>query len=185
MMNQYRDKYNRTGGGTSRCGDAVPYRRSPMRNDMMPRGFTRPGGYGCGVGRPTPRSMPYEQNPPCDAPHGNIGGHGSRGNGRTEDGSCGCRRPTNGCDSGRVSVNCKKLMAQIRAVDFALYETVLYLDVYPHSCDALETYHKLRAQSEALRAEYEASCGPLTAFGNRGDTWDWMSGPFPWEYGAE
>ena len=76
-------------------------------------------------------------------------------------------------------------MEQICAVDFALYETVLYLDVYPHSCDALENYRKLRAQSEALRAEYEATCGPLTAFGNRGDTWDWMRNPFPWEYDAE
>jgi hypothetical protein len=76
-------------------------------------------------------------------------------------------------------------MEQIRAVDFALYETVLYLDVYPHSCDALETYRKLKARSEALHAEYEASHGPLTAFGNRGDSWDWMSKPFPWEFDAE
>ena len=90
-----------------------------------------------------------------------------------------------GCEGGSVSANCRKLMEQIRAVDFALYETVLYLDVYPHSCDALETYRKLSAQSEALHNQYEASCGPLTAFGNRGDTWDLMSRPFPWEYGAE
>ena len=71
-------------------------------------------------------------------------------------------------------------------MDFALYETVLYLDVYPHSCDALETYQKLRAQSEALHNEYEASHGPLTAFGNRsGTAWDWMSKPFPWDYEAD
>jgi spore coat protein JB len=71
-------------------------------------------------------------------------------------------------------------------VDFALYEVILYLDVYPHSCDALETYHKLKAQSEALHGEYEANYGPLTAFGNRSDSsWDWVSTPFPWEYGAE
>ena len=76
-------------------------------------------------------------------------------------------------------------MEQIRAVDFALYETVLYLDVYPRSCDAMETYRKLRARSEALHAEYEAVCGPLTAFGCKGDGWDWMSPPFPWEYDAE
>ena len=62
---------------------------------------------------------------------------------------------------------------------------ILYLDVYPHSCDALETYRKLKAQSDALHAEYESVCGPLTAFGNKGDSWDWMGKPFPWEYDAE
>ena len=162
MMNQYRDRYNRGGGRTPRYPDASPYRRSPLREDMLQHGFNRPGGYGCGGGRPTPRPMPGQPQSPC-----------------------GCRRPSCGCEGGQVSASCKRLMEQIRAVDFALYETVLYLDVYPHSCDALENYRKLRAQSEALRAEYEATCGPLTAFGNRGDTWDWMRNPFPWEYDAE
>jgi spore coat protein JB len=77
-------------------------------------------------------------------------------------------------------------MDQIRAVDFALYEVILYLDVYPHSCDALETYHKLKAQREALRKEYENTYGPLTAFENEsGASWDWIGSPFPWEFGAE
>ncbi len=94
---------------------------------------------------------------------------------------CGC-----GCGNGTDTAACKRLMDQIRAVDFALYETVLYLDVYPNSCDALETYRKLKAQSEALHAEYEATCAPLTAFGNKSDTsWDWMGKPFPWEYDAD
>ncbi len=77
-------------------------------------------------------------------------------------------------------------MDRIRAVDFALYEVVLYLDVYPHSCDALETYHKLKSQREALRREYESAYGPLTAFSNEsGASWDWIDKPFPWEYEAE
>ena len=165
MMNQYRDRYNRTGGGMSHGGNAAPYRRSPMRDSLMQNSFNRPGGCGCGMGRPMPRPMPQE-NPTCAIPRPTR-----------EGGGCGC--------GGGTSEGCRRLMEQIRAVDFALYETVLYLDVYPHSCNALETYRKLRAQSEALHNQYEASCGPLTAFGNRGDTWDWMSGPFPWEYGAE
>ncbi len=68
-------------------------------------------------------------------------------------------------------------------MDFALYEVILYLDAYPNSCDALTTYHKLRAQSAELREAYEASYGPLSAFGNQSQTsWDWMKKPFPWEY---
>ncbi len=78
------------------------------------------------------------------------------------------------------------LMDRIRAVDFALYETILYLDVYPDSCQALDTYHRLRADREALHGEFESRFGPLTAFGNESTTsWDWMSRPAPWEYGAE
>ena len=115
---------------------------------------------------------------------------GGRATPRTGNG-CGCghtaaarERSGCGCEGGRD--DCHRLLEQIRAVDFALYETVLYLDVYPRSCEALETYRKLRAQSEALHAEYEASCGPLTAFGNKSDTsWDWMSKPFPWDYDAD
>lgn len=98
------------------------------------------------------------------------------------------RRSGCGCNGGKVpdTASCDRLMDRIRAVDFALYETILYLDVYPNSCDALETYHKLKAQSEALHTEYEATRAPLTAFGNKSDTsWDWMSKPFPWEYDAD
>ena len=77
-------------------------------------------------------------------------------------------------------------MEQIRAVDFALYEVILYLDVYPHCHEALETYHKLKERSEALHREYESALGPITAFGNESTTtWDWMKKPFPWEYDAE
>lgn len=77
-------------------------------------------------------------------------------------------------------------MDRIRAVDFALYEVILYLDVYPNSCDALETYQKLRLERDTLHREYEENFGPITAFGNESATsWDWMTKPEPWEYGAE
>ena len=42
------------------------------------------------------------------------------------------------------------------------------------------------ALNEELQKQYEKVCGPLTAFGNESHTtWDWMSHPAPWEYGAE
>ena len=166
MMNQYRDRYNRAGGRSPRCGEPSPYRRPLVRDDVAQRSFNRPGGCGCGMGRASLQTVPFRNGSTCPPPRA-----------PREGGSC-------GCEGGSVSVNCRKLIEQIRSIDFALYETVLYLDVYPHSCDALETYRKLRAQSEALHAEYEASCGPLTAFGNKGNAWDWMSKPFPWEYDA-
>ncbi len=115
-----------------------------------------------------------------DGAHTGCGCHsGSTNTGNAD--SCGCNNTEeiNACDV-------RKLMDQIRAVDFALYEVILYLDVYPHSCDALETYHKLKKQHEELHHAYEASAGPLTAFGNESTTaWDWMKKPFPWECDAE
>ena len=167
MMNQ-NSRVSGTRRGGCFGGDSTPYRHAYGRGDLpSPAGGARVGGHPaspCGCGNRNHPEHGGSLRPPS----------GRNSSIPATNGGCGCQ-----------SSGCERLMSRIRAVDFALYETVLYLDVYPHSCDALETYHKLRAQSEALHAEYEASCGPLTAFGNRGDTWDWMSGPFPWEYGAE
>lgn len=165
-MNRYRNGYDRTGGRFPRGGNVSPYRRAPIRNGAGTQGVSRPGGCGCGPGNGYRRDAAANHAP--DAP---VCSTAPATPAKT---SCGC-----------ASVHGRKLMDRIRAVDFALYETVLYLDVYPHSCDALETYRKLKAQSEALHAEYEAAHGPLTAFGNRGNSWEWMSKPFPWEYDAE
>ena len=69
----------------------------------------------------------------------------------------------------------------IKAADFALWETVLYLDAYPNDRAALENYYKLRERAEELTALYENKYGPLTPFSNHGDSWQWVKGPWPWE----
>ena len=103
---------------------------------------------------------------------------------RHNDNSCGC-----GCVNvethGGGCGECHKLLQQIRAVDFALYEVILYLDVYPESCEALDTYHKLVARRQGLYQQYQSQCGPLTATANQSRTsWDWIDQPFPWENAA-
>ena len=179
MMNQYYGQPYRFGGRGDRFDrrdDRAPYRR-PMGRGSLPTnpyggGSGARGGCGCGLTRA--QAHGGRSSCPNHTPHDHrqalpVMENGGRG--------CGC---------GEASASCQKLMEQIRAVDFALYEVILYLDVYPHSCDALETYHKLKFQREALRKEYENTCGPLTAFENEsGASWDWIASPFPWEYGAE
>ena len=168
----------------ARCG--AGYDRSSVRRAVgaPPRGgasYSSPrapqGVCGCGCGN----NGGYGNGNGTGNGNRNGSGNGNRvrpSSAASRSGSCGC--------GGDERSSCKKLMEQIRAVDFALYETVLYLDVYPHSCDALETYHKLKSQSEALHREYESTCGPLSAFGNQSTTsWDWMSKPFPGEYDAD
>ena len=70
---------------------------------------------------------------------------------------------------------------RLKAADFALWETVLYLDAYPNDKIALANFYKLREEAEALTEEYERTYGTLTPFGNNGQTWQWTEGPWPWE----
>lgn len=81
--------------------------------------------------------------------------------------------------------NCQETLDLLRALDFAIQETVLYLDAYPTSQEALEYYHKLMQEREQVCDYYQKSCGPLTIYGNKSKTsWDWISAPWPWEADA-
>ena len=88
-------------------------------------------------------------------------------------------------NDANVDRSCRALMKRIRALDFAIQETVLYLDAYPRCVKALEHYHALVEQRESAVAEYQRLCGPITACGNKNKTtWQWISSPWPWEYEA-
>ncbi len=75
-----------------------------------------------------------------------------------------------------------RLLRRIQAEDFALYETVLFLDGHPQNRKALAYYHKHRDIAKTLREEFENKFGPLNIYGNRGDgDWHWVEKPWPWE----
>ncbi len=77
---------------------------------------------------------------------------------------------------------CKKQLDTLRALDFSIQETVLFLDAYPECAQALHYYHSLIEQRAQLMQSYETQCAPLTMYGNRSHTsWDWVEGPWPWE----
>ena len=77
-------------------------------------------------------------------------------------------------------------METLRALDFAIVETVLYLDAYPESKEALAYYHTLLGERAQVAAQYEKQHGPLTVLDNESATaWEWIQTPWPWEYGAE
>ena len=156
----------RLGGWKNTCGQSRQTNEMTRENGC---GMTR--GNGCGQSRGNGgSSCPWSAR----ADQSRTANETTRENGR----GCGC-----GCNA--ENSDCERLLAQIRAVDFALVEVVLYLDVYPDSCEALETYHKLIARRCALNEEYETACGPLTAMGNKSHTsWDWIDKPAPWEYNA-
>ena len=80
-----------------------------------------------------------------------------------------------------ISNNSKeKMLRQLQAYDFALYDTILYLDAYPDSKEALSTYNKYSRLAKRTRDEYEARFGPLTA-PQEANSWNWTKGPWPWQ----
>jgi hypothetical protein len=84
--------------------------------------------------------------------------------------------------NGMGTASCREKMKQLQALDFAIQETVLYLDAYPDCSQALEYYHSLIEQRKTVLEAYETACGPTCTVGNRSRTsWDWIRGPWPWE----
>ena len=82
-------------------------------------------------------------------------------------------------------VNCQKLKKKLQTVDFAIIETVLYLNAYPNCRSALDYYHKLIAEREALVSVINEKCGPICHRDNKSRTeWTWVRGPWPWELDA-
>ena len=80
---------------------------------------------------------------------------------------------------------CRNELELLQALDFAIQETVLYLDAYPNSTEALNYYHRLIKEREDVCNHYESTCGPLTIYGNTSTTsWDWINRPWPWEADA-
>ncbi len=75
-----------------------------------------------------------------------------------------------------------QLLDQIRAEDFALYETALFLNTHPDCQDALCYYQARKDTVRALKKQYEHAFGPLSIYGNTdGNCWRWVEGPWPWE----
>lgn len=81
---------------------------------------------------------------------------------------------------------CKKIKERLQKIDFSMIDTILYLDAYPNSCEALKYYHKLKEERQMLAEALAQSCDmPITNFEHAGtDEWVWTDGPWPWESAA-
>ena len=74
----------------------------------------------------------------------------------------------------------ERLLKQIQAYDFAVYDTLLYLDAYPSSKEAQCFYNKYKKLSMRAKQEYEQKYGPLTMPEETAD-WQLTDGPWPWQ----
>ena len=105
-----------------------------------------------------------------------------RGLGRSSFGRSTC--PS--CGSCEDNSECKKLMAYLQKVEFSMIDTILYLDAYPCSAEALKYYHKLKQERERVIIALSEKCNmPITSFDNTSyDAWSWTDSPWPWENSA-
>lgn len=77
-----------------------------------------------------------------------------------------------------------QLRRRISAVDFALFELVLFLDTHPDDVRAMRMRDQYKKKRDELVAEYESHFGPyvVTADDVTGDQWTWIDNPWPWDY---
>ena len=69
----------------------------------------------------------------------------------------------------------------IQAYAFAAYDMLLYLDTHPEDKKAFEMYKDLVKKWKESKTKYEMQSGPLWAFSDSGDSFDWYKSPWPWE----
>lgn len=97
--------------------------------------------------------------------------------------TCSCERNEH---NTRSTANCeeKKLKAELQKIDFSLYDTLLYLDIYPHCQKALAYYKKLLGEREQILARLREIGMPINNMSICADTWNWTESPWPWDLDA-
>ena len=94
-----------------------------------------------------------------------------------------CPLTRGGKGTGRDDRQVRMWMRRLQAVDFALQELILYLDMYPDCRRALQKYHVLKEEREKLVKALQGSGVPICAIGSESrDHWAWTDTPWPWEY---
>lgn len=73
-------------------------------------------------------------------------------------------------------------LEEIQAVDFVVYELVLYLDTHPNDSQAIQQYNQYIHYSKQLKAKFEALYGPLHfSVAKNLQQWEWSDQPWPWQ----
>lgn len=79
----------------------------------------------------------------------------------------------------------EKLMRQINAYQFSMWELHLFLDSHPNNCDAAKMLDDTRTKLAALTEQYESTYGPINETPATTSRWAWVTDPWPWDIGME
>ncbi len=73
------------------------------------------------------------------------------------------------------------LLLKIYALDFAINDLNLYLDIYPQEQKKYLLFKDYVKESEKLKKEYETKFGPLCLTDVNSMQYVWYKNPWPWE----
>ena len=75
---------------------------------------------------------------------------------------------------------------ELQQMGFALQELALYPDTHAQDDEAAQLFNQYVEMYQQAIEQYQQGNGPLTLMdAAAGGTYDWLSGPWPWEYGKE
>ncbi len=79
----------------------------------------------------------------------------------------------------------QKLLQKFQEANFAVVETVLYLDTHPGDKSALACYDQYVEMRDAAMKAYTEKFGPLENLAlSPSDRFSWVDNPWPWEVDA-
>lgn len=75
---------------------------------------------------------------------------------------------------------------ELQQLGFAIQELALYLDTHQSDDEAAQLFNQYVESYQMAIEQYQQASGPLTLMdAASGGTYDWLAGPWPWEYGKE
>ncbi len=75
-----------------------------------------------------------------------------------------------------------ELLELLGSINFALFDTVLFLDTHPTDQNALAFYNQYLKLSKQAANEYVRYFGPLTSDDvQESNEWTWVNSPWPWQ----
>lgn len=72
-------------------------------------------------------------------------------------------------------------LLKIMALDFAVNDLNLYLDLHPDDKFVFEKFKKYVEELKKLSKEYAKVYGPLELTQTKGNKYDWLDCPWPWD----
>lgn len=96
-----------------------------------------------------------------------------------DDMNCTCENNTNECLDNRNEMR-RKMMKEIKCLNFAIIELSLYLNTHPDDKKALCLHREYTNQLEEVKDKYQKIFGPLTIY-YPCNKWRWLEEPWPWE----
>jgi spore coat protein JB len=83
-----------------------------------------------------------------------------------------------------MSPDQERMLRELQAAEFAAFDMHLYLNTHPNDFRAIGLYNNFARRSQAVKNAYQRQFGLLVSPGPSAFPWQWIQGPWPWEYNA-